>query len=188
MAPLKYNAIFVLSPALYVSRADRHNIKPNIDSMNFRPTLTLGSIIARAAFVAEKNDFTNHLIDRLLLLAIGEKYSHASRVLQSLTEEGIASKLRTQLECELSGIELVSHNENVNIRSDFFAKIFDRLVSVLVVGEPNNTGHILLLAAADPTTISGEFLRRQHIDYKRLLAAMGTLSVDEDRYLDLSLQ
>lgn len=156
--------------------------------MNFRPTLTLGSIIARAAFTAEKKDFVNHLIDRLLLLAVSEPYSHATRLLQSLAGDGAVSKLRAQIECELSGVELVSDPENANIRSDFFAKIFDRLASVSVVGEPNNTGHILLLAVADPTTISGEFLRRHHIDYQRLLAAMGTLSVDEDRYLDLSLQ
>ena len=98
------------------------------------------------------------------------------------------TQLRTQIERELSGAELVSSAENADIRSDFFTKIFDRLASVSVVGEPNNTGHILLLTVADPTTISGEFLCRHHIDYQRLLAAMGTLSVDEDRYLDLSLQ
>ena len=156
--------------------------------MNFRPTSTLGSIIARAAFTAEKNDFTNHLIDRLLLLAISEPKSHAIRVLQSLASEETVTQLRTQIERELSGAELVSSAENADIRSDFFTKIFDRLASVSVVGEPNNTGHILLLTVADPTTISGEFLCRHHVDYQRLLAAMGTLSVDEDRYLDLSLQ
>lgn len=156
--------------------------------MNFRPTLTLGSIIARAAFTAEKYDFANHLIDRLLLLAIGESDSHAARLLQTLVGEATLAQLRTQIERELSGVEFVSSVENASIRSGFFAKIFDRLASVSIVGEPNNTGHILLLAVADPTTISGEFLRRHHIDYQRLLAAMGTLSVDEDRYLDLSLQ
>lgn len=156
--------------------------------MNFRPTLTLGSIIARAAFTAEKNDFANHLIDRLLLLAISESGSHAARLLQSLAGEAATALLRTQIERELSDVEFVSNSENANIRSAFFTKIYDRLASVLVVGEPNNTGHILLLAAADPTTISAELLQRNNIDYQRLLAAMGTLSVDEDRYLDLSLQ
>lgn len=156
--------------------------------MNFRPTLTLGSIIARAAFTAEKNDFANHLIDRLLLLAISESCSHAARLLQSLAGEAATALLRTQIERELSDVEFVSNSENANIRSAFFTKIYDRLASVSVVGEPNNTGHILLLAAADPTTISAELLQRNNIDYQRLLAAMGTLSVDEDRYLDLSLQ
>lgn len=156
--------------------------------MNFRPTLTLGSIIARAAFIAEKNDFANHLIDRLLLLAISESGSHAARLLQSLAGEAATALLRTQIERELSDVEFVSNSENANIRSAFFTKIYDRLASVSVVGEPNNTGHILLLAAADPTTISAELLQRNNIDYQRLLAAMGTLSVDEDRYLDLSLQ
>ena len=156
--------------------------------MNFRPTSTLGSIIARAAFTAEKNDFTNHLIDRLLLLAISEPKSHAIRVLQSLASEEIVTQLRTQIERELSDVEFVSNSENANIRSAFFTKIYDRLASVSVVGEPNNTGHILLLAAADPTTISAELLQRNNIDYQRLLAAMGTLSVDEDRHLYLSLQ
>ena len=156
--------------------------------MNFRPTLTLGSIIARAAFTAEKNDFANHLIDRLLLLAISESDSHAARLLQSLAGEAATALLRTQIERELSDVEFVSNSENANIRSAFFTKIYDRLASVSVVGEPNNTGHILLLAAADPTTISAELLQRNNIDYQRLLAAMGTLSVDEDRYLDLSLQ
>ena len=156
--------------------------------MNFRPTLTLGSIIARAAFTAEKNDFANHLIDRLLLLAISESGSHAARLLQSLASEATTALLRTQIERELSDVEFVSNSENANIRSAFFTKIYDRLASVSVVGEPNNTGHILLLAAADPTTISAELLQRNNIDYQRLLAAMGTLSVNEDRYLDLSLQ
>ena len=156
--------------------------------MNFRPTLTLGSIIARAAFTAEKNDFANHLIDRLLLLAISESGSHAARLLQSLAGEATTALLRTQIERALSDVEFVSNSENANIRSAFFTKIYDRLASVSVVGEPNNTGHILLLAAADPTTISSELLQRNNIDYHRLLAAMGTLSVDEDRYLDLSLQ
>ena len=156
--------------------------------MNFRPTLTLGSIIARAAFTAEKNDFANHLIDRLLLFAISESGSHAARLLQSLAGEAATALLRTQIERELSDVEFVSNSENANIRSAFFTKIYDRLASVSVVGEPNNTGHILLLAAADPTTISAELLQRNNIDYQRLLAAMGTLSVDEDRYLDLSLQ
>jgi hypothetical protein len=74
------------------------------------------------------------------------------------------------------------------VRSRFFSKIHDRLASASVIGEPSNTGHILLLVATDPTSVSGEVFLRNNIDYDRLLDAMGVLAVDEDRYLDLRLK
>ena len=58
----------------------------------------------------------------------------------------------------------------------------------MVVGEPSNTGHILLLVATDPTSVAGEVLRRNNIDFDRLRDTMGVLTVDEDRYLDLRLR
>lgn len=156
--------------------------------MNFRPTLTLGSIIARAAFKAEKNDRANHLIDRLLLLALDEPHSHASCLVQMLAGEHNVAQLRSQIETEISDSEPVEELERASVRSAFFSKIHDRLAAATIVGEPNNTGHILLLVADDPTTISGKILCHYHIDYDRLLDTMGVLAVDEDRYLDLRLK
>lgn len=154
--------------------------------MNFRPTSTLGSIIARAAFKAERNDNANHLIDRLLLLALDEPRSHASYLLQVLIGECEVAQLRTQIESEISDLEPIDRAGRANVRSRFFSKIHDRLASV--IGEPSNTGHILLLVATDPTSVSGEVFLRNNIDYDRLLDAMGVLAVDEDRYLDLRLK
>ncbi len=156
--------------------------------MNFRPTSTLGSIIARAAFKAEKNDNANHLIDRLLLLALGEPHSHASHLLQVLAGECEVAQLRSQIESEMCDSEPADGAERANVRSAFFSKIHDRLASAAIVGEPSNTGHILLLATTDPTSVSGAVFLRNNIDYDRLLDAMGVLAVDEDRYLDLRLR
>lgn len=156
--------------------------------MNFRPTSTLGSIIARAAFKAERNDSANHLIDRLLLLALDEPHSHATRLVQMLAGEHNVVQLRSQIEDELYDEEPIDRAERASTRSAFFSKIYDRLASASVVGEPNNTGHILLLVAADPTSVAGEVLRRNNIDYDRLLDTMGVLTVDEDRHLDLRLK
>lgn len=156
--------------------------------MNFRPTSTLGSIIARAAFKAERNDNANHLIDRLLLLALDEPHSHATRLVQMLVGEHNVAQLRSQIEDAMCDTEPVNKAERARTRSAFFSKIYDRLASASVVGEPNNTGHILLLVATDPTSVAGEVLRRNNIDYDRLLDAMGVLAVDEDRHLDLRLK
>ena len=156
--------------------------------MNFRPTSTLGSIIARAAFKAERNDNANHLIDRLLLLALDEPRSHATRLVQMLAGEHNVAQLRSQIEDEMSDLEPIDRAGRANVRSRFFSKIHDRLASASVVGEPSNTGHILLLVATDPTSVSGEVFLRNNIDYDRLLDAMGVLAVDEDSYLDLRLK
>lgn len=156
--------------------------------MNFRPTSTLGSIIARAAFKAERNNNANHLIDRLLLLALDEPHSHATRLVQMLAGEHNVAQLRSQIEDELYDEEPIDRAERASTRSAFFSKIYDCLASAAVVGEPSNTGHILLLVADDPTTVAGGILRRHHIDYDRVLDAMGVLAVDEDRYLDLRLR
>lgn len=156
--------------------------------MNFRPTLTLGSIIARAAFKAEKNDNVNNLIDRLLLLALNEPHSHAARILRLLAGETTLAQLCTQIEDEMCDFEPVDRAERAGVRSAFFSKIYDHLASASIVGERNNTGHILLLAADDPTAVSSKILRRHHVDYDRLLDTMGVLTVDEDRYLDLRLR
>ncbi len=98
------------------------------------------------------------------------------------------AQLRSQIEEELSDSEPMDRAERASIRSAFFSKIFDRLASASIIGEPNNTGHILLLAADDPTSVSGKIMCRCHIDYNRLLDAMGVLAVDEDRHLDVSLR
>lgn len=156
--------------------------------MNFRPTSTLGSIIARAAFKAERNDNANHLIDRLLLLALEEPHSHATRLVQMLAGEHNVAQLRSQIEDEMYDTEPIDRAERASTRSAFFSKIYDRLASAAVVGEPSNTGHILLLVAADPTSVAGEVLRRNNIDYDRVLDTMGVLAVDEDRHLDLRLK
>ncbi len=156
--------------------------------MNFRPTSTLGSIIARAAFKAERYDNANHLIDRLLLLALDEPHSHATRLVQMLAGEHNVAQLRSQIEDELYDSEPMDRAERASTRSAFFSKIHDCLASAAVVGGPSNTGHILLLVADDPTTVSAKILRRHHIDYDRLLDMMGVLAVDEDRYLDLRLR
>lgn len=156
--------------------------------MNFRPTSTLGSIIARAAFKAERNNNANHLIDRLLLLALDEPHSHATRLVQMLAGEHNVTQLRAQIEDELYDEEPIDRAERASTRSAFFSKIYDRLASASVVGEPSNTGHILLLVAADPTSVAGEVLRHNNIDFDRLLDTMGVLAVDEDRYLDLRLK
>ncbi|MBQ5678967.1 MAG: hypothetical protein IIV44_03480 [Rikenellaceae bacterium] len=156
--------------------------------MNFRPTSTLGSIIARAAFKAERNDNANHLIDRLLLLALDEPRSHATRLVQMLAGEHNVAQLRSQIEDEMSDLEPIDRAGRANVRSRFFSKIHDRLASASVIGEPSNTGHILLLVATDPTSVSGEVFLRNNIDYDRLLDAMGVLAVDEDSYLDLRLK
>ncbi len=156
--------------------------------MNFRPTSTLGSIIARAAFKAERYDNANHLIDRLLLLALDEPHSHATRLVQMLAGEHNVAQLRSQIEDELYDEEPIDRAERASTRSAFFSKIYDRLASASVVGEPNNTGHILLLVATDPTSVAGEVLRRNNIDNDRLLDTMGVLTVDEDRHLDLRLK
>ena len=156
--------------------------------MNFRPTSTLGSIIARAAFKTERNNNANHLIDRLLLLALDEPHSHAARIVQILAGEHNVALLRSQIEDEMCDTEPANKTERARTRSAFFSKIYDRLASASVVGEPNNTGHILLLVADDQTTVAGRILRRHHIDYDRVLDAMGVLAVDEDRYLDLRLK
>lgn len=156
--------------------------------MNFRPTSTLGSIIARAAFKAERNDNANHLIDRLLLLALDEPHSHATRLVQLFAGEHNVAQLRSQIEDELYDSEPMYRVERASTRSAFFSKIYDRLASASVAGEPNNTGHILLLVSADPTSVAGEVLRRNNIDYDCLLDTMGVLTVDEDRYLDLRLK
>ena len=169
-------------------QTDWRNIKPFLDSMNFRPTSTLGSIIARAAFKAERNDNANHLIDRLLLLALDEPRSHATRLVQMLAGEHNVAQLRSQIEDEMSDLEPIDRAGRANVRSRFFSKIHDRLASASVIGEPSNTGHILLLVATDPTSVSGEVFLRNNIDYDRLLDAMGVLAVDEDRYLDLRLK
>lgn len=156
--------------------------------MNFRPTSTLGSIIARAAFKAERNDNANHLIDRLLLLALEEPHSHATRLVQMLAGEHNVAQLRSQIEDEMYDTEPIDRAERASTRSAFFSKIYDCLASAAVVGEPSNTGHILLLVAADPTSVAGEVLRRNNIDYDRVLDTMGVLAVDEDRHLDLRLK
>lgn len=156
--------------------------------MNFRPTSTLGSIIARAAFKAERNDNANHLIDRLLLLALDEPHSHATHLVQMLAGEHNVAQLRSQIEDAMCDTEPVYKTERARTRSAFFSKIYDCLASAAVVGEPSNTGHILLLVATDPTSVAGEVLRRNNIDYDRLLDTMGVLTVDEDRYLDLRLK
>lgn len=156
--------------------------------MNFRPTSTLGSIIARAAFKAERNDNANHLIDRLLLLALDEPHSHATRLVQMLAGEHNVAQLRSQIEDAMCDTEPVNKTERARTRSAFFSKIYDCLASASVVGEPNNTGHILLLVATDPTSVAGEVLRRNNIDFDRLLDTMGVLTVDEDRHLDLRLK
>lgn len=156
--------------------------------MNFRPTSTLGSIIARAAFKAERNDNANHLIDRLLLLALDEPHSHATRIVQLLAGEHNVAQLRSQIEDELYDSELIDREERASTRSAFFSKIHDCLASASVVGEPSNTGHILLLVAIDPTSVAGEVFRLNNIDIDRLLDTMGVLTVDEDRHLDLRLR
>lgn len=156
--------------------------------MNFRPTSTLGSIIARAAFKAERNDNANHLIDRLLLLALDEPHSHATRLVQMLAGEHNVTQLRAQIEDAMCDTEPVNKTERARTRSAFFSKIYDRLASASVVGEPSNTGHILLLVATDPTSVAGDVLRHNNIDYDRLLDTMGVLTVDEDRHLDLRLK
>lgn len=156
--------------------------------MNFRPTSTLGSIIARAAFKAERDDNANHLIDRLLLLALDEPHSHATRLVQLLAGEHSVTQLRSQIEDEMCDTEPANKTERARTRSAFFSKIYDRLASASVVGEPSNTGHILLLVATDPTSVAGEVLRRNNIDFDRLLDTMGVLTVDEDRHLDLRLK
>lgn len=156
--------------------------------MNFRPTTTLANVIARTAFEAEKNDNANQLIDRLLLLALDEPQSHATRILQQFKDENQIDHICAQIECELYDAEPADRVERASIRSHFFTKIHDQLASALIVGEPANTGHILLLALTDPTTISSEVLRRNLIGYQRVIEAMGTLTIDEDRHLDVSLR
>ena len=156
--------------------------------MNLNPTSTLASIIAVSAFDAEKNNCANHLIDRLLLAAIDKPDSHAARVIRSLADEWRVEQIRSQIERELNDSEPANEADSATLRADFFTKIYNLLSSVAIAGEPLNTGHILLLAIADPTTISNEILRSHLIGSQRLTEAMGVLEVEEDRHLDMSLQ
>lgn len=156
--------------------------------MNLKPTSTLASIVAVSAFDAEKNNYTNHLIDRLLLTATNKPDSHAARIIRLLADEWRVEQIRTQIERELCDAEPADEIDGATTRADFFTEIYTLLSSVAIAGEPLNTGHILLLAIADPTTISGEVLRRNLIGCQRLTDAMGVLEVEEDRYLDMSLQ
>lgn len=156
-----------------------------LDSMNFRLTKTLESIIARAAFDAEKNNFANYLIDRLLLLAFDADGSHAQLLVRSLVEEWQLAQMRSQIEIRLRETVVVSSAETDSTRTQFFAHISERLAATSPVDIVINTGHILLLATSDRTTLTYQAFRSRNITHRAVAELMSRLAVEEDLRYDL---
>ncbi len=158
--------------------------------MQTKPSKLLENLIAIGVFDAEKRNHKTHLIDRLFLLMLGQKGSHAVKILRSRLREWELYQIKLRVERE---IERASATASHQDREEFYTRLIAELGEIAGIWsgaqraadtEPDtivdsmikpNTGHLLLYILAAGDSIAGRVLGMYHImadDVSRRLSMM----------------
>ena len=122
--------------------------------MQSKHSRTLGGIISRLAFDAERNNYTEWLADRLFLRVISSAGSCAERILSLLLKEWEIHRIKSRIAREID----TSTPSLTTPRGEFFATLSSRLETVAGVSVVLTTAHVLSLILEDDTTISSRVL------------------------------
>ncbi len=151
--------------------------------MNIRLTKTLEGIVARAAFDAEKNGFSDNLADRLFLKALEEEGCHAVHILRQILKDWELYQMRVRIEEELHSAQGDPAGENA--RAEFFREVPAYISASAGVDTMLNTGHLLLAVIRDEKTVSKRIMELCGIDRREVAEQLDDLPAEEDYYRDL---
>jgi ATP-dependent Clp protease ATP-binding subunit ClpC len=125
--------------------------------MQTKPSRLLENLIALGAFDAEKRNVNTHLIDRLFLLMLDQKESHATRILRAHLKDWEIYQIKARIEREI--VHTASSAPQLN-REEFFTRLIADVeeIATLMSSDEPNTGHLLLHILASTDSIAGRVL------------------------------
>jgi len=144
--------------------------------MQAKHSRTLGSIISRMAFDAERNNYTDWLSDRLFLRVLSSAGCRAETILSSLLKDWEIHRMKSRIEREIEST--IQHN--APSRGTFFANLSDILDAIAGVDATLTTAHIVLMVLNDKHTISSRVLEMYGITVSAIEEKMFGIVEDED--------
>ncbi|MBR2452138.1 MAG: ATP-dependent Clp protease ATP-binding subunit [Rikenellaceae bacterium] len=144
--------------------------------MQAKHSRTLGSIISRMAFDAERNNYTDWLSDRLFLRVLSSAGCRAETILSSLLKDWEIHRMKSRIEREIEST--IQHN--APSRGTFFANLSDILDEIAGVDATLTTAHIVLMVLNDKHTISSRVLEMYGITVSAIEEKMFGIVEDED--------
>ncbi|MBR2333482.1 MAG: ATP-dependent Clp protease ATP-binding subunit, partial [Rikenellaceae bacterium] len=144
--------------------------------MQAKHSRTLGSIISRMAFDAERNNYTDWLSDRLFLRVLSSAGCRAETILSSLLKDWEIHRMKSRIEREIEST--IQHN--APSRGTFFANLSDILDAIAGVEATLTTAHIVLMVLNDKHTISSRVLEMYGITVSAIEEKMFGIVEDED--------
>jgi len=144
--------------------------------MQAKHSRTLGSIISRMAFDAERNNYTDWLSDRLFLRVLSSAGCRAETILSSLLKDWEIHRMKSRIEREIEST--IQHN--APSRGTFFANLSDILDAIAGVDVTLTTAHIVLMVLNDKHTISSRVLEMYGITVSAIEEKMFGIVEDED--------
>ena len=144
--------------------------------MQAKHSRTLGGIISRMAFDAERNNYTDWLSDRLFLRVLSSAGCRAETILSSLLKDWEIHRMKSRIEREIEST--IQHN--APSRGTFFANLSDILDAIAGVDATLTTAHIVLMVLNDKHTISSRVLEMYGITVSAIEEKMFGIVEDED--------
>lgn len=144
--------------------------------MQAKHSRTLGSIISRLAFDAERNNYTDWLSDRLFLRVLSSAGCRAETILSSLLQDWEIHRIKSRIEREVE----TSIEHNAPMRGEFFTNLSDTLDRIARLETTLTTAHIILMVLADKQTISSRVLEMYGITSSNIEQQMLSVVEDED--------
>lgn len=142
--------------------------------MQAKHSRTLGNIISRLAFDAERNNYTDWLCDRLFLRVVSSAGCRAERIIASLLKEWEIHRLKSRIAREIDS----TTQPQAPARGTFFDTLSARLESVAGMSAILDTSAVLNLVLTDRNTISSRILEMYGVTEEDITEA--TLHTDEN--------
>ncbi len=150
--------------------------------MQAKHSRTLGNIISRLAFDAERNNYTDWLCDRLFLRVVSSAGCRAERILASLLKEWEIHRLKSRIAREID----TTTQPQAPARGTFFDTLSTRLESVAGVNAILDTSAVLSLALTDRNTISSRILEMYGVTEEDIAEAALHTDDNEDNFTFIS--
>lgn len=150
--------------------------------MQAKHSRTLGNIISRLAFDAERNNYTDWLCDRLFLRVVSSAGCRAERILASLLKEWEIHRLKSRIAREID----TTTQPQAPARGTFFDTLSAQLESVAGVSATLDTSAVLSLVLTDRNTISSRILEMYGVTEEDISEAALHTDENEDHFTFIS--
>ena len=150
--------------------------------MQAKHSRTLGNIITRLAFDAERNNYTDWLCDRLFLRVVSSAGCRAERILASLLKEWEIHRMKSRIAREID----TSTQPQAPARGIFFDTLSAKLETVAGVNAIIDTSAVLSLVLTDRNTISSRILEMYGVTEEDIYEAALHTDENEDNFTFIS--